>query len=1120
MAQGSGKALDFNPNAAGNNHVTISNSLPIGTSDFSIEFWMFVSTVNGDPAIVSNKDWASGNNTGFNIAIQGGGSDLDINFKGATGTRKDLNITSVNFVGFWHHVAVSFTRAGNMTVFVDGVQRGTLDISGSTGTILGTLPVNIGEDGTGDYTYTGTHYDFEGIIDEFRMWDFALTQGDVRDYMCQKLTGTEPGLLVYYPFEDASGTTVTDVSGNVNGTLMNPAASNANRVTSGASLGDVATATYPGSWTGQTIALSSPSNGTFTLDNITGNADGIHVYRVDDMPNNYSGIGQPAGNDTYFGVFVAGGSSVGYQVNYDYTGFAAAENDEANIFLYRRIANDSPMWSDVLASVNTGSNVMSVAATLTRAEFIVGNFISAPCNDPSALTATNISTTSADLSWTSGGSGQWNLEYGPQGFTLGTGTQNALSSSTYALSGLSPSMSYDYYVQDDCGATQSNWVGPYTFSTISIPSNQFLGSAAALDFDGSDDWVNLSGSTNKVSATSLGLPTGAITVEAWVYPRTFETWHAMVGFLQDNGSTESGWDLELRDGGKFGFTLASGSGGLTYMETNNSYPANQWYHIAGTYDGDSMKLYVNGVMDGASTAETGSIFYLDSWLTIGQYKDDNESYTVDAMVDEVRIWNTQRTQFQIRDMMCEKLIGNESGLVGYYRLDENGGTAVNDLSPSGNHGALTNMTAADWVVSAAPIGDDSEHSYTGTWNGATVNLSSADNGNMQVANVDGEPHGMHVFRVDGNVDQMSGVNYPAGSDTYYGVFPAIDFSAVTGVSYTASWDYSSFTDAVANESDLLLFNRATKLSAIWANAPATLNTAGDMIMSDTVAGRKEWLLALNTGFTCNIPSDLEVLGAGLDSAVVGWTTGGATDWNIQYGDAGFQLGDGTIDLNTGTTSYELNGLAAQAQYEVYVQDTCIGTGASLWFGPILVSTSSCDEPSALSAVNVTHNTADLSWNGGGATGWNLVWGNAGFPVQFGIPVNNLTQPMHTLTGLAANTTYEYYVRGNCGGTLTNWVGPFAFTTTVNQTGVEEHNGLTMQVFPNPAGDVVQVFWDNRADEGSSVSIMDLAGRIVYSVFVPAGTSLAQLDLSGLSGGTYAIRVESGMRSSTVRFVRL
>ena len=88
---------------------------------------------------------------------------------------------------------------------------------------------------------------------------------------------------------------------------------------------------------------------------------------------------------------------------------------------------------------------------------------------PKPLTAINLTETTADLQWTEIGSATlWNLEWGPGGFTPGSGTAvNGLMATTYNLTGLTSGTSYDFYVQSDCGATDgtSNFVGPFNFTT-------------------------------------------------------------------------------------------------------------------------------------------------------------------------------------------------------------------------------------------------------------------------------------------------------------------------------------------------------------------------------------------------------------------------------------------------------------------------------------------------------------------------------------------------------------------------------------------------------------------------------------------------------------------------------
>ncbi|RYM35774.1 T9SS type A sorting domain-containing protein [Brumimicrobium glaciale] len=96
-----------------------------------------------------------------------------------------------------------------------------------------------------------------------------------------------------------------------------------------------------------------------------------------------------------------------------------------------------------------------------------------PCADPSALTASNFTTNTADLAWTENGTATtWNIEYGPAGFGQGTGTAlAAVTSNPHTLTGLMPCMNYDYYVQADCGGGNlSAWVGPLAFTTFAAPA--------------------------------------------------------------------------------------------------------------------------------------------------------------------------------------------------------------------------------------------------------------------------------------------------------------------------------------------------------------------------------------------------------------------------------------------------------------------------------------------------------------------------------------------------------------------------------------------------------------------------------------------------------------------------
>lgn len=88
---------------------------------------------------------------------------------------------------------------------------------------------------------------------------------------------------------------------------------------------------------------------------------------------------------------------------------------------------------------------------------------------------------------------------------------------------------------------------------------------------------------------------------------------------------------------------------------------------------------------------------------------------------------------------------------------------------------------------------------------------------------------------------------------------------------------------------------------------------------------------------------------------------------------------------------------------------------------------SCVMPSTLSAINITHNSADLTWAGSGSN-FDIEWGTQGFPKGTGTTVSGVSP--YTLGGLSANTSLSYYVRQNCGGgDYSTWAGPYSFKTS-------------------------------------------------------------------------------------------
>jgi outer membrane protein assembly factor BamB len=138
-----------------------------------------------------------------------------------------------------------------------------------------------------------------------------------------------------------------------------------------------------------------------------------------------------------------------------------------------------------------------------------------------------------------------------------------------------------------------------------------------------------------------GLPTASITAEAWVRIDKPERWGGIVGAIQDNGSYERGWILGYTDD-RFSFGVASEKEPvkMTYLAASDAFEPRRWYHVTGTYDGKTMRIYVDGKQCGSSVEQEGPISYPpEAQLNIAGYKDENENYPMQGMLHEVRIYN-------------------------------------------------------------------------------------------------------------------------------------------------------------------------------------------------------------------------------------------------------------------------------------------------------------------------------------------------------------------------------------------------------------------------------------------------------------------------------------------------
>src|SRR5262249_3037207 len=105
---------------------------------------------------------------------------------------------------------------------------------------------------------------------------------------------------------------------------------------------------------------------------------------------------------------------------------------------------------------------------------------------------------------------------------------------------------------------------------------------------------------------------------------------------------------------------------------------NEWTHVAVSYDGTMSRFYINGLLD-AAVATTGPVYQSGSPLFIGRQGVSSANY-FDGELDEIRMWNTVRSGVQIQGNINRTLPANQSGLLGYWRFDEQLGVQAFDGS--------------------------------------------------------------------------------------------------------------------------------------------------------------------------------------------------------------------------------------------------------------------------------------------------------------------------------------------------------------------------------------------------------------------------------------------------------
>lgn len=289
---------------------------------------------------------------------------------GFTPNARNSKMANLNFnftTNEWYHICAVIRGAGDMDIYVNGV-----DVGGSYNGTATTMANNPSGTASIGYHRRSIEEFYEGSIDEFKLFDKALSATEVRREMCRKADPSNPDLLAAWNFNEAGSTALSnDITNTYPGVQLGGPLT----VLSGAAVGDTSSFSYPLTING-TLDLGL-SNVDMVSAGVVNTLDGVQIYRVDNLPVDQDSIQTASGVNHYYGIFCTGTNNQ-YQVDY----LLLAPFYQANSFeLAYRKQNDSPHWNKFNAVLNP--SFASGVNRLFREEYIL--IAASPCTGSSLL---------------------------------------------------------------------------------------------------------------------------------------------------------------------------------------------------------------------------------------------------------------------------------------------------------------------------------------------------------------------------------------------------------------------------------------------------------------------------------------------------------------------------------------------------------------------------------------------------------------------------------------------------------------------------------------------------------------------------------------------------------------
>ncbi len=205
-----------------------------------------------------------------------------------------------------------------------------------------------------------------------------------------------------------------------------------------------------------------------------------------------------------------------------------------------------------------------------------------------------------------------------------------------------------------------------------------------------------------VDCGSTFLPTNGLTIEMWVSPddENFFLGGGAGVLISDGNETSEGVDISFV--GYSGMLqaikcVANTAGGLETVYSDTELSPENWGHVAVTFNGTSIYIYINGVEAGSATFSNTTLVSTSNNLLIGK-RPAGTVKPLSGDIDEVRIWNVALDQTTINNWKNVPVTAshpNWANMLAYYQFNEGSGTTTSDSKSLQSDASIS---GAAWFV--------------------------------------------------------------------------------------------------------------------------------------------------------------------------------------------------------------------------------------------------------------------------------------------------------------------------------------------------------------------------------------------------------------------------------------